>query len=149
MMANAQGSSARMQAVRSGPRGETRAEAIATPHVLIVDDEPMILRLIESVLQKEGFHVQTAQSELAAVEAVRRDGSVVLAILDFCIPGTSGELVFDQLAAVCPSIKVIVASGEDLEEVEQAFSGRNVGCFVRKPFENGTLVAAVKSALAA
>jgi len=149
MMANAQGTTAGTQAVRSGPRGETRTEAIATPHILIVDDEPMILKLMESMLDRAGFQVKTAQSEPQAIEAVRGNGAVMLAILDWCMPGTSGERVLDRLSTERPDLKFIVASGEDLEDVRQAFWGRNVGCFVKKPFENGALVAAVKSALTA
>jgi DNA-binding NtrC family response regulator len=109
----------------------------------------MVLVLMRRVLQSAGFQVHTAQTERQAIEALRSAGCIRIAILDRCIPGTSGERVFDQVAAECPGIKVIVASGEDPQEVEQAFSGRKVDCFVRKPFDNGTLLAAVKSALMA
>jgi DNA-binding response OmpR family regulator len=126
-------------------QGEVRAAVITAPHILVVDDESMLLEIIPRILQSEGFEVRSAENGHQAVEAVRRDDAIAVAILDWRLPGMSGEQVFDQLVAIRPDIRVIVASGNDLSEVGHAFSGRNVDGFLRKPFEVATLVRAVKS----
>jgi DNA-binding NtrC family response regulator len=130
--------------------GEAAARPATTPaRILVVDDDPMILTLIERVLQSENFVVSKAEDGHRAVDLFHRDGGVSVVILDWRMPGISGEQVFDKLVAIRPDVKVIVASGESPADVQCAFSGRKVLDFLPKPFKIQSLVAAVKSALAA
>ncbi len=130
--------------------GEAAARAATAPaRILVVDDDPMILTLIERVLQSENFWVSTAEDGHRAIDLFHRDGGVSVVILDWRMPGISGEQVFDKLVAIRPDVKVIVASGESPADVQRAFSGRKVLDFLPKPFKIQTLVTAVKSALAA
>jgi len=130
--------------------GHAAARAATAPaRILVVDDDPIILTLVESVLQTEQFQVATAKDGYHGIELLHRDRGISVVILDWRMPGISGEQVFDQLAAIRPDVKVIVASGESPVEVRRAFSGRNVLNFLPKPFNIHVLVTAVKSALAA
>lgn len=122
---------------------------LMAPHVLVVDDECMTLKLVASILLSLGLEVSTAENGHQAVDLLRRNARISVTILDWRMPGMSGEQVFDQIAAIRPGVKVIVVSGDDCVEVERAFSGRNVIRFLPKPFNTETLVSAVKSALAA
>ena len=59
------------------------------PNILIVDDEPKILRALVRVLRKEGYRVLTAESGAAGLEVLgNHDVSVVIA--DYRMPGMSG-----------------------------------------------------------
>lgn len=128
--------------------GEAAAPPAAAPaRILVVDDDPMIRTLIERILESERFDVTTAEDGYCGIELFRRYADISVVILDWQMPGISGERVFDEFAAIRPDIKVIVASGESPVEVQRAFSGRNVR-FLAKPFKIHALVAAVKFALA-
>lgn len=118
------------------------------PHVLVVDDERMIRELIVRILEPNGMTVKTARDGRQAVELARTDSAISVAILDWRLPGISGELVYDELAAIRPGIKAIVASASMPLEVEQAFRGRKVEAFLGKPFYIERLLETVKTALA-
>ncbi len=117
------------------------------PRILVIDDERSILNLIAQILEQEGFEVRTAESGHRALDLIQCEPGISLTILDWRLPGMSGEKVLDQLVAVRPSIKVIVASGDQPLEVERAFAGRRVDGFLWKPFNIHALVTAVKFAL--
>jgi DNA-binding NtrC family response regulator len=118
------------------------------PHVLVVDDERMIRDLMVRILEPQGISARTAEDGEEAIELARWDSAISLAILDWHLPGITGELVYDELAALRPGIKAIVASGDLPLEVEYAFAGRKVDAFLPKPFKIEPFVKAVKSALA-
>jgi len=128
---------------------EARDAPLLTPHVLVVDDECMILKLVAGILLPHGLEVSTAENGDQAVDLIRRHACISVTILDWQMPGMSGEQVFDRIAAIRPDLKVIVISGDSRWEVERAFAGRDVIRFLPKPFKAAALVSAVKSALAA
>lgn len=134
------------------PRSRAAAGCLdmpANPHILVVDDERMILELVARILEPEGLTVSTAENGYQAVHLVRLHAEIALAILDWYMPGMTGEQVLDCLVEIRPGMKAIVASGTDPAEVAHAFAGRRVDGFLRKPFKTEALVQAVKSALAA
>jgi len=62
--------------------------------VLLVDDEPVHLRLMQATLRHWGFDVVTASSGEAACEILERDGAPALVIADWNMPGMDGfELI--------------------------------------------------------
>jgi len=148
VVARAAGAGACMPALRRGT-GTARIVLLAIPHVLVVDNESMILELMSHILEPRGLVVSTAQSGYHAAELLQQHADISLAILDWRMPGMSGEKVLDYLASIRPGIKTIVASSGHPPDVERAFSGRKVDSFVRKPFHPETLVSAVKNVLAA
>jgi len=118
-----------------------------TPKILVVDDEPMIREMVAGVLRSQGLNVSTAENGNQAVDVLQHDARISLAILDWRMPGMTGEQVFDLLVEIRSGIKVIVVSGDSLSEVKGVFCGRDVFCFLPKPFRNDTLITIVKSAL--
>jgi CheY-like chemotaxis protein len=130
-------------------RRPEHAGILATPHVLVVDDEPMVLELVSRILETEGLSVSTAADGRRAIDLVRQDADICLAVLDWRMPEMTGEQVLDEVAVIRPNIKAVVMSGSDPLEIERAFAGRRIYGFVRKPFKSKNLMQAVKSALAA
>ena len=126
----------------------TYQDAPGIPHVLIVDDERMIRDLMVRILELEGITVKAAHDGEEALELARGDSAISLAILDWHLPGITGERVYDELTVLRPGIKAIVASGDLPLDVEYAFAGRKVDAFLPKPFKIEPFVKAVKSALA-
>jgi signal transduction histidine kinase/DNA-binding response OmpR family regulator len=66
--------------------------------VLAVDDDPMALKLIETVLGDEGFPVVTARSGAEGIQAARAERPALI-ILDLLMPETDGFRVIDELRA--------------------------------------------------
>jgi CheY-like chemotaxis protein len=126
-----------------GPRMPT------VPRILVVDDEPVILELTARILRPQGIEVRTAESGYEAVDVLEHDADISFAILDWHLPGMTGEHVFDRLAAIRPGIHAIVISADPTDDVQRAFYGRKVDRFLAKPFRPETLVTAVRTAMAA
>ena len=113
--------------------------------ILIVDDEPTIVEVVELYLRREGFRVLTAGDGAAALSAVQQERPDLI-VLDLMLPGMSGLDVTRQLRAggALPII-MLTARGEETDRVV----GLELGAddYVTKPFSPRELVARVKAVL--
>jgi two-component system, OmpR family, response regulator ResD len=117
--------------------------------ILVVDDEPMVVEVVERYLRREGFNVLAATTGDEALAAATRTGkSPDLVILDVMLPGLRGDDVCRRLreehGALMPII-LLTARGEERDRIK----GLGVGAddYVVKPFSPGELVARVKAQL--
>ena len=103
--------------------------------ILIVDDEPALLRMMGLYLARVGYQVTSVATTDAAWAAVSTSpGEFAAAILDATMTGLSTEALALKLLAADGAVSIVVTSGYpvDMTAVEQA-GGRRVG-FVLKPF---------------
>ena len=89
--------------------------------VLVVDDEPDILRLVETVLTRAGHKVVTASNGERAIEKVRKMSSAPdLLLTDVVMPGLSGPMIAEQLREQFPTLKILFISAfEDRQVVRR------------------------------
>src|SRR5262245_24989985 len=113
--------------------------------ILVVDDEPTIVEVVELYLLREGFKVQTAADGPAALRLVQQQPPDLI-VLDLMLPGMSGLDVTRQIRAggALPII-MLTARGEETDRVV----GLELGAddYVTKPFSPRELVARVKAVL--
>ena len=113
--------------------------------VLLVDDNPLQLKVRETVLRQAGFPVSVATNAESALATVRAlPGRIGLIITDHLMPGCSGSELVRQMRALKISLPVIVLSG--LPEAESEYHGLDV-CFRPKPFPPPELIELVHSQL--
>ncbi len=120
----------------------------ANGRILIVDDEPALLRMMSTYLLRLGFQVTPADSTAKAwEEAQAAPEEFTLAVLDASMAGMSTEDLALKLLEANPSAKVIAASGYpvDMSAIEAAAPGRVM--FLHKPFTPEMLAAAVRRML--
>ncbi|HET8648334.1 MAG TPA: response regulator transcription factor [Vicinamibacteria bacterium] len=115
------------------------------PRVLVVDDEPEILRTVRLVLAGNGFDVVTAESgEQALAEVDHRRPDVIL--LDLMLPGIDGIDVLRKVRQRSSvPIVVLSARGEELTKVQALEEGADD--YIAKPFGAKELLARVRVAL--
>ena len=118
---------------------------MATPKILVVDDEPSISNLVVSYLRKEGYEVFTAADGQAALNAARTL-KPDLVVLDIMLPGMDGLEVLTRLRQES-SVYVILLTART-EELDRVL-GLSIGAddYVTKPFSPRELTARVKAAL--
>ncbi|MGA2326761.1 MAG: response regulator [Bryobacteraceae bacterium] len=118
------------------------------PTILVVDDEPMALKLVQSVLERRGFEVLTSASPLEALEIFQfQQHRIELLISDVVMPGMDGAALANRIVAMNPDLPVLFMSGlVTAREVEQVGALAQFA-FIRKPFRPATLVQAVRKML--
>jgi DNA-binding response OmpR family regulator len=114
--------------------------------VLLVDDEPAILKLSRMYLEREGFHVQEAADGEAALEAVTR-WHPALVVLDVMLPKLDGFEVCRQLRAANNDLAILMLTARD-EDIDKIL-GLELGAddYLTKPFNPREMVARVKAIL--
>jgi two-component system KDP operon response regulator KdpE len=113
--------------------------------ILVVDDEPQILRALETTLRGAGYEVDTAETaETALARAAARPPDAV--VLDLVLPDRSGVEVARELRgwSTVP-IVVLSAVGEERDKVEALDAGADD--YVTKPFGIDELLARLRAAL--
>ena len=113
--------------------------------VLVVDDEPQILRALETTLRGAGYEVETApDGETALTRAAARPPAAV--ILDLVLPDRSGIEVCRELRTWLEApVIVLSAVGEERDKVEALDAGADD--YVTKPFGIDELLARLRAAL--
>jgi DNA-binding NtrC family response regulator len=116
--------------------------------VLVIENEPLVLEALEDILDLVGLHVVSAEDGEEGIAAYREHlDEIELVILDMRLPGKDGPDILKALRAINPSVKVIVSSGYDEEEVVQRFTGQQPILILKKPYDAETLLAKVNSVL--
>src|SRR5512138_1930574 len=115
------------------------------PHILVIDDEPQILRAIRTILTEKQFRVTTAnrgEDGLALAAANEPD----LIILDLGLPDMDGVEVCQRLRE-WTQIPIIILSVRDREHDKVAALDRGADDYLTKPFGIEELLARVRVAL--
>ncbi|NOY52500.1 MAG: response regulator [Deltaproteobacteria bacterium] len=116
--------------------------------ILLVDDEPTLLKLGERLLTTLGYTVRTADNGKDACRIYREGSSEIqLVILDYLMPGMSGEETFSVLKEINPSVRVLLTSGLDGEGEVRKLIDTGVQGFIPKPFMLQDFSQAVRKAL--
>ena len=113
--------------------------------VLLVDDEVRILLLLRSLLEANGYAIETAKDGNAALEIVRK-GGIDIVITDFRMEPMDGLTLFKKIHDLQPSIPVILLTA--YASVENAIEIMKGGAFdyITKPFKVDDMLACLKRA---
>jgi two-component system, response regulator PdtaR len=116
--------------------------------ILLVDDDPLLLDYLKTVLDHSGYDTMTAASAAEALQRVaEREADIALALLDISMPGMSGLDLARRLKDHTSVAFMFLSSVDDAETARQAASHGAVG-FVVKPVDAARLLPAFESALA-
>jgi DNA-binding response OmpR family regulator len=114
--------------------------------ILVVDDDPAILRLVADKLDYAGFDVLTATSGQHALELIARRGLPHLAIVDIKMPGMDG-FEFCRVVQQFADLPIIILTAVDEEETIIRGIEHFAEDYVTKPFSPRELVARVQRVL--
>ena len=111
--------------------------------ILVVDDDPDILRMVQVTLELEGFEIGTAESAAQAKEWIRQHGLPHLAIVDIMMPGTNGIELAREVQRFA-DLPVIMLTAIDEETTVVSTIEEVAEDYVTKPFNPKELAARVK-----
>ncbi len=112
--------------------------------ILVVDDEPQLLDVLQEYLSQRGHHVETALNGEAALAAIARARPDVV-LLDFHMPGMDGLEVLRRIGTLAPVI--MVTANTDIPAARETLKS---GAFdyVTKPVDFDHLDRVIEAALA-
>ena len=112
-------------------------------NILLVDDEPGMLRYIRTLLEVDEHKVHTASTGEEAVEHVQKGLQPDLVLLDLLMPGIDGLQTLEQLRHLKPGLKVVMLSCvNDTRKVVQAMRLGAID-YLTKPFQKAELDAVI------
>lgn len=116
--------------------------------VLIVDDEDGIRRYAKSVLERNGYRVETAKSPREALEWAGQTAEAPRVLLtDVIMPEIDGGELSRRLRKKWPELKVIFMSGYSAEFLASQLEGISPVCYLQKPFSSSALASHIRAVL--
>jgi DNA-binding response OmpR family regulator len=112
--------------------------------ILIVEDDPQILRVLELELKHEGYEVETARDGLAGLERALKEPDLV--VLDLMLPKLDGMEVCARIRAKS-TVPIIMLTAKD--RIPDRVAGLDAGAddYVSKPFSIDELLARIRARL--
>lgn len=120
---------------------------INTRSILIVEDHPVLRKLLVAIARRTGLDVDEARDGVEALELLS-EASYALVVLDLMLPRLSGHDLLHRMESDEHRQRVILVTAASDEEIEQVRSSTVVDV-VRKPFDIGELEETMQSALKA
>jgi PAS domain S-box-containing protein len=134
------------------PPGATPGEEIpcgAGEAILLVEDEPTILNLARSMLERLGYRVLTADTPREALQlAASRRGAIDLLMTDVVMPEMNGRDLARRLLATHPGLKLLFMSGYTANVIAHHGVLDEGVEFIQKPFSKKDLAVKVRQVLA-
>ncbi len=116
--------------------------------ILVVDDEPMVLKLAERTLRLAGYTVLSAPDAETALELFRTArGKIDLVISDLMMPGTNGRELMERLTSDGFEASFIFVSGYADGGIHRGFILEEGITLLKKPYDLDEMLATVRAAL--
>lgn len=144
--------------VLSAPAFEpaSRANTGAPRKILIVDDDPVVLKALSSTLKSNGYRVVTAMDGSEAIRQVRNEEPDIL-LVDVCLPpdvaqcggasGWDGFQIAGWIRNLSCKAPAIVISGTDKPEYRHKAVAVGAKAFLTKPIDHNLLLAYIAATL--
>jgi CheY-like chemotaxis protein len=116
--------------------------------VLIVDDDPGVLKVAGRMLEHAGFRVLEAPDGEAGVDTFRQhQKEIALVLLDMTMPGMDGEEALRAMRRIDKDVRVLLSSGYSEHEARERFAGTGLAGFIQKPYRSSELLEQINAVL--
>lgn len=111
--------------------------------ILVIDDDPIVLETVKSVLGKRGFNVLTTPSSPKGLDMLRYPGvDIRIVVLDYSMPRLNGYETLSFVRQLSPNVKVIGLTAMNLDSLHKAYLN-GVDKLLAKPVIATVLIGAV------
>ncbi|MFA5523233.1 MAG: diguanylate cyclase [Tissierellales bacterium] len=114
--------------------------------ILVVDDDPILLDLLEKILFQRGYDVILCSKTLNLIKTIK-DNKIDLAIIDLVMPQIDGYEIIELIRKTEPEMPIIILSGKTNTENKTRALGIGADDYITKPFQEEELIARVERAL--
>ncbi len=116
--------------------------------IMLVEDELMLMELLKSVFEEDGYRVVTAVDGEEAVKIFNQKKTEIGVVLtDMGLPKLGGWEMFEKLREIDPNVKVILASGFVDQEMRTELINKGAKDFVQKPYVPDIILKLIRTVL--
>lgn len=118
-------------------------------HILIIDDDPVVLAMAQDFLEEAGYRVSTAKDAIYSNDVIYGNDPPQLILMDVMMPLMSGDKKVRALKRRDRSsgIPVLLISGKEEDELRRLTSTVGADGYLTKPFDATRLVGTVRAHL--
>lgn len=117
-------------------------------NILVVDDEPLVCKICQGLLEKAGYAVTTQSDPLEALELfVQNPNAFDLIISDVTMPKIKGNKLGQQMLAIRPDLPIILMTGFNQSLSPERAVAEGFRALLAKPLEKNVLLQCVKDIL--
>jgi len=117
----------------------------AKQHVLLVDDEPQILKALEDLLGDD-YTIFKSETPQRALDLVRDNREIAVVITDQRMPQMNGDEFLSKIGDQSDALRIMVSGFADLPAVLRAINDGRVYAYVTKPWDESDLLRKVRTA---
>jgi CheY-like chemotaxis protein len=122
-------------------------DSLNDKRILVVDDEDVVCKMVERMVEKCGGTSVICSNGLEAVEYYRQYYNVIDAVvLDMIMPHKDGAETFYELRKINPKVSVVITSGFSINDNVQGLLNTGAKGFIQKPFRINELCAKIADA---
>ncbi len=127
---------------------ENKATAGGTETILLVEDEPTILRMTRMMLERKGYSVLSAATPAEAIDLAKAHADKIhLLMSDVVMPEMNGRDLAGQITALYPEIKLLFMSGYTADVIAHQGILDDGVTFIQKPFSMADMTEKVREVL--
>jgi len=118
-------------------------------HILIIDDDPVVLAMSRDFLEEAGFRVSTAEDAIYSNDVIYSKDPPALILMDVMMPLMSGDKKVRALKRRDQSshIPVLLISGKEERELRRIAGEVGADGYLTKPFDAAKLVGTIRAHL--
>jgi DNA-binding NtrC family response regulator len=107
-------------------------------NILLVDDEPIVLKRLKPALEKNGYYVETFDDGGGALRRLEEKNFDIV-VTDLRMPGLDGMQLLEQVLARVKKVKIILITGYATIEIAREALVKGAFDFIAKPFKPNDL----------
>jgi CheY-like chemotaxis protein len=116
--------------------------------ILLVDDDEAVLKFTAEILDFEDYRILTASDGPEALRIYREMGKeIALVLLDYFLPVMDGDVIFEELKAFDPSVRVVLSSGFSEQARIGQMLAHGLRAFIPKPYTHEKLIEQIRLVL--
>jgi DNA-binding NtrC family response regulator len=114
--------------------------------ILVIDDDENIRKVLETILEDEGYNVETAETAKKAIEKSEK-AFYNLALIDVRLPDMEGIELLSKLRSTKPKMRKIIVTGYPTLQNAVAAVNKGADAYVMKPFEVDKILETIQEQL--